>query len=143
MSLGNFDPDWTNGGGLGRPGWATPKTPLAIRALTACGRKYFKGQTKHNSEFAIWDAEEVKAVGSTGESYLHKAWLINCIEWAEKTNAGQRPVPVVFVSLLHLITDEDKMNDWKSKNRKQILDDRGKSELSSFDRAARLARKEN
>jgi len=143
MPVGNFDPDWTNGGGLGRPGWATPKTSLAIRALIACGRKYFKGQTKHNSEYALWDAEETKAVGATGESYLHKAWLINCIEWAEKTNAGQRPVIIVFGSLLKLIADEDRMTDWKSKNRKSVLENRGTQELSSFERAAKLARKEN
>jgi hypothetical protein len=141
MPVGSFDPDWTNGGGLGRPGWATPKTELSIRALAACGRKYFKGQTKHNSEFAEWDAEEVKAVGNTNECFLHKAWLISCIEWAERSNATQ--ITIKFGSLLHAIQNHDRMVDWKAANREKVLQERGRDVVDNFNKAATLARKQN
>lgn len=132
MSLGHYDPDWEEMGKPKRPGWATPKTELAIMALSACGRKYFRGQTKHTSEFAVWDAEEEKAFGATDESYLHKAWIINCIEWARKQNGKE--IVIKFEALLHLIQNRDKMIDWKAKNRNQVLSERGQAVIKDFKR---------
>ena len=141
MSLGSYDPDWANGGGSGRPGWATPKTDLARRALAACGRKYFKGQTKHNSEFAEWDLEEQRALGATPESYIHKAWLMNLIEWAERSNTTQ--ITIKFGSLRHAIQNQERMIDWKASNREKVLSERGKNLVEGFNKAATIARKQN
>jgi hypothetical protein len=141
MSLGHYDPDWEESGKQKRPGWATPKTPLAIMALSACGRKYFQGQTKHNSEFAEWDAEEEKCIGATDGAVIHKAWILNCIEWAKKQNALK--LTIKFGSLLHLIQSNDHMIDWKMANANKILNERGKDVVEKFNNAATLARKAN
>jgi hypothetical protein len=137
--VGYMDPDWEQGGQK-RPAWAKPKTELAKEALAISGRQYFRGQTKHDSEFALWDAQEQMAIGATDDSYLHLMWIRHNMELGQKKRADL--IPVSFQWLLRKICDHEAMVDWKAKNRSRVLDERGKAVLGQFNRAAELARDE-
>ena len=119
-SLGSFDPDYETI--PKRPAWQTPKTPLEQRALASCHRKYFKGTTKHTSDWADFHALEDMTIGAGEEDYLVKRWLENCIEWAEKKNATG--FVISFSALLHLMQNIDNRNDWITKNRTRVLEER-------------------
>jgi hypothetical protein len=121
-SLYTEDPDEEFHIGQAHPAWSIPKTELARQALTVCGKKYFAGQRKANSEFEEWDRLEQKAIGATEESYLFKRWILECIEWAKSKNRFQ--VDVRFVQMMHLIENNDKRIDTVSRNRNKWLTER-------------------
>jgi len=116
--VGTYDPDWV-GGEMSRPAWATPKSPLAIEALKVCGRKYFKGQTKHNSEFALWEEQERKAIGASDECFLQRAWIKNVIEWVRQKNI--KGTVITFPVLLKMISDDDRRIDFLGINKDRLL----------------------
>ena len=105
-----------------RPAWQTPKTPLEKRALAACRRKYFQGTTKHTSDYAKFSMLEEWALGATEDAYLQKRWLEFCIEWAEKKNAMGGFIS--FSALLNFMGNHDAREDWITKNRTRVLEER-------------------
>jgi hypothetical protein len=116
--VGTYDPDWV-AGNQSRPAWAVPKTPIAIEALRVCGRSYFRGQTKHNSEFALWEEQERKIIGASDECFLQRAWIKNVIEWAREKN--KQGTIITFPVLLKMIADDDRRIDFMGINRERLL----------------------
>jgi hypothetical protein len=121
-SVGIYDPDEEFDVAPVRPAWSIPKTPLEIEALRVCGRKYFLGKTKHDSEYAKFREHEDKALGSTDESYLYKKWIQNEIDWAAGINARQ--IKISFSLLLRMFDNAEKRTDWITRNRKRLLEER-------------------
>ena len=119
--VGTYDPDWVEGNTV-HPAWATPKSPLAIEALKVCGRKYFHGQTMHNSEFALWEEQARKTIGASDEHFLQRAWIKNVIEWARGMN--KQGIKITFPVLLRMIADDDRRIDFLGINKERLLKDR-------------------
>ena len=120
-SVGTFDPDWVTEND-NRPAWATPKSPLAIEALQICGRKYFRGQTKHQSEFALWEKIECKTIGASDECFLQREWIKSIFEWVRKMNI--KGTVITFPVMIKMIADNDRRIDYLGKNENRLLKSR-------------------
>lgn len=121
MGIGYYDPDGSNFQGK-RPAWATPKTQLAKDALAACGRKYFHGNTKHDSEYERFNVQETRAMGANNECYLYKKWIESCVEWAKSKNI--QGLAITFPALLNLLENDERRNDWHAQNRTRLIEER-------------------
>jgi hypothetical protein len=125
MSLGGYDPDGEAFGAAKHPAWSIPKSDLAKRALAACGRKYFHGHTKHDSEFERFDAHEQRALGANDDSYLYRKWIENGIQWAETTNV--KGIEIAFPTVLLFLDNNERRIDWIARNKKRLLEERKNS----------------
>ncbi len=105
------------------PKWATPETPLAIRALHACGRTRYK-KVKGNGEKTQWKLIEKAMMPLTSgiTSKYPTEWVENRIEIAENMNGRKRGgapfsggIKVTFPNLLKAIQNEEKKTDWVAK----------------------------
>lgn len=130
MSLSSFDPDTEFDTAAKRPAWSQPKTPLSEKALAACGRKYFLGQRKSNSDFALWNPIEERALGADDESWLYRKYVEFWIEWAKGKNG--RGIVISFLQLIRIIQNKEREVQWLSENRKKVLEDR-KNTLPEID----------
>lgn len=144
MPIGSYDPDY-DGGGVGHPPWQTPKTELAREALSACGRKYFRGTSKASSDFRIWDRLEDRASGASDESYLFRCWIEHCIKWAKSKNVAKTIIPFCYRldpynpgGFLGMLQSAEHSNDWIAKNRLRLLDKRGMEVIKQFEKAREL-----
>jgi len=113
------------------PKWATPETPLAIRALHACGRTRYK-KVKGKGEKTQWKVIEKAMMPLTGgiTSKYPTEWVENRIEIAENMNGRKRGgapftggVIVTFPNLLKSIQNEEKKIDWVAKAEERVTVD--------------------
>lgn len=95
-----------------------PKTPLQERALTACGRKYFK----NTKERGRWRLLEGKTLGATDEQILFEAWLCHNIALWEKANS--RTTTRIFYTLMSAMENEERQRDWEAANREKVFANR-------------------
>jgi len=114
--------------------WQTPRSALAIRALEACGRKYYAKKEERTKWRMIEKA--MMPLSSEITSEYPSEWVEELIAWAEKSNLNYRKshpgrygVKIRFGSLLYAIMNEGRKLDWISKAEKNIvvnnLDDDG------------------
>lgn len=126
MPVGNYDPDHDEQPAK-RPAWSKPKTPLAVRLLKACRRKYFSSREERKK----WNIIEGKTIGENDDSFLHRKWVEKCIgEWEVHNKNG---LVRILPALLSYMDNDDRRNDWIAKNKAEILKNRKKEGLSDLE----------
>jgi len=98
------------------PKWKKPTTDLCIRALAACGRKYFKDKAERSRWIAIEKA--MMPLDAAGKVRYPTRYVIETIEWFENKNRnyqiekGKKGVCFVFAGLLKMLENRERRDDW-------------------------------
>lgn len=102
-----------------------PKTEIQRRLLDSSGAKHFVSTAERN----LWKQLEAPALASDDDGLVHKAWLINCIEWVERSNRKVKRLS--YRSAIYLARKEESMTQWKIQNRDKILKKKSADEVAS------------